>query len=269
MDKDYNVYDLMDHRHFFSDPEGLGFSKNINQLSINNEYIVYGDSINQDQITGKIIFHGYNYYSDFIKFIRHSPLTLVYIIEEEKFKIDIEVPTITKTEKTSNGWLECSVSFLKTSLWYKNTTINIVEEDERGTKKFNYSYPYKYSNSSTSRIVLNNDGDIATPLTIEVLGKAINPSYFLKQNDILVGNGKVWTEIDTGNKLVVNSSFLQPEISEYTNSNTYLRNLYTEADLSTTRFIRVPIGESIFTFLSDDLKNPQIKLSYKVYYATV
>ena len=260
----------MDINHFFSSPEGLGFSKIVEQINSNNEYSVSSESIEQVVITGIMVFSYYEYYRRFKYFIRNAPLRLKYqCTEENEYFIDVVVNVLSKTELNFARKLECEIEFLCMSLWYKDTTINIVEEDERGTKKFNYSYPYKYSNSSTSRIVLKNDGDIATPLTIEVLGKATNPSYFLKQNDILVGNGKVWDEIETGNKLVVNSSFLQPEISEYTNSNTYLRNLYTVADLNTTRFIRVPIGESVFTFLSDDLKNPQIKLSYKVYYATV
>lgn len=206
----------------------------------------------------------------FNKFIQNTPLTLRYTVPNiDDYYINIELTALSKSEISENKRLVCDITLTKTSLWYKNVEIETTEVISNNNKIYTYKYPYKYVENTASKILLNNNGDVETPLRIEIIGSVQIPTYFVKYNNSLIGNCIINCHIPKGHKLVIDSSFITPEITEYTISNEYVQNLYLQSDFTTTRFIKIPKGQSIFSFTSSSTRYPQLKISFREYYATV
>lgn len=69
-------YDMCDARHFFANPDGLGFEKNISSSQTGNAFVLVNEKNNQQTITGEMIFFDYDEYTAFKEFIVDSRLKI-------------------------------------------------------------------------------------------------------------------------------------------------------------------------------------------------
>ena len=82
-------------------------------------------------------------------------------------------------------------------------------------------------------------------------------------------SGEVEAEIQDGNQLVINSRDDSLEISEYTNQNVFVENLYQKADVSMENFIYIPTGTSKLTITDDALSDITAYLEILEEYDTI
>ena len=82
-------------------------------------------------------------------------------------------------------------------------------------------------------------------------------------------SGEVEAEIQDGNQLVINSRDDSLEISEYTNQNVFVENLYQKADVSMENFIYIPTGPSKLTITDDALSDITAYLEILEEYDTI
>ena len=242
-------YDLSSKQSFLQNPSGLGVSRSIDSISAGYDWIVTDNQVDQKPVSGEIVFLGYAKYTEFVRFCSYTPLTLCYAPLTKWYYRTCQIEQIDKTEiNFGTKRLLCPVDFLCLGVWYDRTTIGKSELEPGAGKKYVYTYPYVYADTTIGSVAIDNTSLLDSPCILHMRGVAINPSWALIVRGVVQANGKVNANIPAGHKLVVNSSPSGMEIAEYTNDNVFVQNLYGDSDFGTQRFLLIPAGESTVTF---------------------
>lgn len=248
----------------------MGFKSSADYFNYKTAFYPINFQKDQGAITGNLIFNGYVYYRAFVEFANSPNLKLEYsCLPGEKYRTDIILSSIEKSEIGERNFLECEVAFTALSFWYREVVEISTEIIEDSIKTYNYTYPFSYHSFTKDKIVLNNEGQFETPLVLEFFGNTTSPSYYLMHNDKIVGNGQIGVTVEIGQKLLIDSNIITSRIELQDSNGKYIENVYGLSDFSTTRFLNLPLGESILHIGSESLEIPLIKVSYRSYYATV
>lgn len=245
-------WDLTAKQSWFQNPSGLGLSRSISSIPAGYDWIETEKRLEQQKVSGDIVFRGYAVYSEFIRFCSFSPLTLCYKPLDKWYYRACQLGRIGKTEiNFGNRGLLCPVDFVCFSAWYDRITANKTQLDETAGKIYPYTYPYTYAERSSGVAEINNTAVIPSPCKLHIRGPVVNPSWAMVVGGVVVTTGKVITTIPDGNKLVVDASPATMEIGEYTANNAFIQSLYGQSDFSTQRFLIAPPGACKITFSHD------------------
>lgn len=168
-----------------TEPSGLGYSYMTEYQQLGNTFVNNLRSIKQGQINGILNFINYDNYTKFIDFIETSErLRFSYKIpfsdgsSKEYFK-DINIQSISKTQKGTNGIISEAVIFDCLSLWYEeNIFIHKIELLE-GEIRWDFRWDSRFSDYSTRSLQYINKGHIEAPVAIEMDGYLENPKIEL------------------------------------------------------------------------------------------
>lgn len=238
-------WDLMSKQSYFNAPSGLGYSKSFETIQAGTAWLVSNEETTQYSITGEMVFFSYAKYQEFVAFTAKAPLTLMYAPEKTWYRIRCRIQTLSKGE-FKNGYLSVSVVFIAFGLWHEAVTVKKAGNKSTG-KKYSYAYPFEYVETTIGSARITNGG-IESPCKLHILGAVVNPAWTLTQGSIKISEGTVTATIPEGHKLVVNADPAEMEIAEYTLNGEFVKDLYSNSDFSTARFIYVPAGESTLTF---------------------
>ena len=239
------VLDFMDKTSFLSSPDGLGFELDSEFNEVGNSYLPLNIKSAQKEIGGILIINGYLRYQQVSSLLAKNPVTLHYCpYGMTWYTLPCIVRSLDKTE-LENGYLRCDVRLSALSKWTRNTENRRTSPTISNPKQYGYRYPYIYMDNVSGSINLLNQGYEDSPMIITVFGAIENPRWDLIVNGNVISSGELQgVTIQSGNKLVVNSSDGHLEISEYTLNNEYVRNLYEYSNFETERFIKAPPGRS-------------------------
>ena len=271
LDRDGTSYNLTEPTTaFFYNVEGLGYSREVEYQQIGDRYEPIKNNLAQGLINGIIRFkqpNAYKKYFDFVQFCQNTPLRLIYTPSTTPFYRDGQVTSISKTEG-SDGVLSCSIEFSASTPFYK-----ILYEYNPGVitggKTYSYEYDYVYSNSVAGTVTLNNDSYLSCPAKIEIYGYAVNPSWRHYVNNVLVATGKVNTSIESGNKLVIDTTTTPYSIKQYNLSNELISDVYQLSDFSTDRFITLRNGRNTISVAHEGGSLIQVGVEARIEYASV
>lgn len=241
-------FDLMRKDAFFHLPDGLGYTI-YNQYAVaGTEFALVDSQETQTVIAGEMVFAGYAQYTEFAKFISDT-MTLGYMTDSATWNFkDVRLQSIGKTELNNAGYLICPVNFEPYGQWYKVATFEQTARDDISGKVYDYTYPYTYSDEDQAVCEVTNNGHLYAPCRLHIFGPCSGPVWSLTNNGQVTARGHVNIELQSGNKLVVDSNPLAMEIGEYTLSNEFVRNAYQLSDFSTARFLYLPPGQSTIQF---------------------
>ncbi len=240
---------LNDKDSFFQNPSGLGLRRRIDSIAAGNDWIETRNKLEQQTVSGEIVFKGYYKYQEFVRFCSFTPLVLCYMPLDQWYYRNCTVELLEKTEiNLGVSRMICPVDFLGTSAWYDRVTASKTTLDPSFGKLYPYTYPYNYAETTAGSADIENTGLILSPGKLHLLGVVTNPSWALLQGGEVLSTGKVYAEIPAGHKLVVDASPATMEIAEYTISNEYVQSLYGQSDFATTRFLYFSPGKSKVTF---------------------
>lgn len=242
-------WDLTTKDSWFQNPSGLGLEQSISSIKAGYDWVETDHKIEQQTISGEIVFSGYRRYAEFIRFCYHAPLTLCYRPLDKWYYRTCKLDGIRKTEiNFGHQRLLCPVDFLCLSTWYDRVISAKTALDPTHGKTYSYTYPYIYAETSAGSAEINNAAVIESPCKLHIRGPVINPTWAMIVSGAVVAAGKVEATIPIGNKLVVDASPASMEISEYTVNNEFVQSLYGQSDFSTQRFLFAPPGVSRVTF---------------------
>lgn len=242
-------WDLNDRTAFLQHPDGFGFIRDIQSVAAGFDFIETNDEPVQKNPNGDMVFRTYQRYSEFVQFITNTPLVLGYAPADKWFYIDCKVQSLGKGEKDRfYRRLICPINFVAFSTWYDKANTFSAKISSAEGKKYPYTYPYTYVETAAGSTEIVNSSNVESPCRIHIFGEVVNPSWALIQNGQTVADGKVYATIGAGEKLVVDSSPGKPEIAKYTAENVLVQNLYQDSDFDTTRFILVPVGNTLMSF---------------------
>ena len=260
-------WDLNKFQSFLHDIKGLGLERKAKYSLLGNIFVKESDETAQKRIQGKIKFDGYDIYKEFTRFIQHTPLILEYT-SESTYQIRISIDKLSKSELETGG-LYCDITMNALGNYYitKSAVSNLNYPDD--SKTYPVTYPYVYYDAKHGYVEIESDSVIESGMKIILFGPLTNPTYSVQINGELVGKGIVNTDIAAGNKLVIDTSRMPYSISEYTEDNSYVRDLYAVSDFSTQRFFKIGYGINRISAVHEGESDMKMMVEAQIEYEAV
>ena len=177
---------------FLHEPEGLGYSVELNTVKLGNTDIILSEQYNLPPVAGDLIFIGslpdvYAQYQSMLTFLARRPITLHYLPPNtnDGYRCSVRVVSLEKTEVNyEDGCLHCPIQFYRQGMWY-NDLPNVIDvnNDISDGKKYPLDRPYSYGALSLENIQLSNAGMTDAPLKVEIFGSVTNPVWTLFDNE--------------------------------------------------------------------------------------
>lgn len=263
-------YSLMDIEHacLMTEPTGLGYSYADEYEQLGNTFISNLRKIEQGQIEGTLNFLNYDNYRNIITFIEKSDaLKFEYKIPYEDgaktFYKDIQLQSITKTEKMVNGIISESVIFDNLSLWYMENTAIYEMSGGEGEMRWNFNWDPRFSNYSVRSLSFVNEGHVEAPIEVTIDGNVTNPKIQLYIEGILYQEVPFTITLTQYEKLLYgtkeNNFYLLREEGDGTTSNIF--NL-SVVEFNNDNVIRLPQDKSCELRLvaDNDIASAQVKI---------
>jgi len=263
------TWDLNSQDAFFYDVSGLGQERNIDYETVGTAFLPIFTSIKQPNPKGSIFFKNYAKSNEFSKFIQFSPLTLSYkmpTVETEYF-MEVNVENLSKDEMV-NGGVERKISFVGNGLFYRLETVENESIASAG-KTYPYTYPYTYSDNLSGSVAITSDSDISSPCKITIFGPCENPSWIHYVNDTSIMTGKVNCTVESGNRLVIDTTVMPYSIKQFNQSMEVVEDCYADSDFSTERFVRLQYGENEISFVHDGTEPLHLIAEGRIIYESV
>lgn len=265
-------YDLNDREHFFYNPSGLGHEYNSDYENIGFLHIKTEETLEQNEIKGKIRLKTYDQYHQLALFIQHKPLTLEYTAGGTYY-MQIDVEQLEKEEISRSGKLDPSIRMVGLSPWYKNIRAEN-SQDQGGGKIYPYTYPYSYKDYASGELILQSDSAIQSPCRLILIGPCKNPSWshYLNGNRTMIGKlGNVEKDciIEEGKRVIIDDTGPVYSIKEYDSHGNMTRDLYGLSDFSTKRFIKLGYGDNRITYQHEESYAMNAIVEGRIMYAGV
>lgn len=264
-------FDLNGRGAFFHSVEGFGYQDATQYEQIGNEFYALEEIFSQGQMKGQMLFAGkspYSAYRDFTRFVRATPLTLVYQMEDT-FRVPVRLTEIGKGELADGGRaLKCDVEFLAAGLFYKMVS-GYSETVSVGGKVYPYEYNYSYADVSQNTVMIDSDSYEDSPCRITIHGPCINPVWRHYVNNELYEIGAYAGTIPDDHKLVIDSTSIPYSISERGVSGEIVADRYQSCDFTTERFFHLQHGSNRISVTHDGLNTLNVLVEGKISYETV
>lgn len=243
------VIDATTENHFFSNPQGLGYSRNNTYRQVGNRFVIVNSLPEKQTISGKVCLIGnnpYKAYFDLVQFYARDPLTILYkpAGQEITYERPAIVSRVEKTELNKYGYLEVSVEFDCLGPWYKRVSVYNVPDESPTNSSFiwDITWDVMFGTDTEMNAIIESDSIVDSPCKLTIYGPIINPAWTLYASDVEYSTGKVNVTVADGNVLVVDNTTDPYEIAIYTNLGTFIQNVYQDSDFTTKRFIDLQYG---------------------------
>ena len=194
-----------------TDPAGLGYSYNTEYQQLGDTFISNLRTIQQGQISGTLNFLNYDNYTSFVDFVESSEsLKFGYKIpysdgsSKEYFK-DVQIQSLGKSQKQTNGILSEAVVFDCLSLWYEENTIIYTIEQLTNEIRWNFEWDSRFTDYDSRNLQYINQGHVEAPIYVEIDGQVVNPKIELYVEGELYQTVEINTTIAQYEKLLYDS----------------------------------------------------------------
>lgn len=270
------------HKVFGNNPQGLGYTKTLSILRLGDDNYIPYSIINLDQINLELLFYDeknankYQNYVEFVDFLSHKPLYLMYQRPNSFtwYRRAVETLGLTKTEVSQDGMLHSNLQLQTLSFWEDGTS-NVIETSQQleTGKIYPIKYPINYGGSSLDGITLISVGMLDTPLEITINGTVVNPQYILYDaNDTVYGRGKFNGQFD---KVYINSDEANEALTLERNG-AILDNSLSYQDLTVgspdeiyVTFLKLKTGTNKIRFIVDGGFTGTVRIEWRNRYVSV
>ena len=189
---------------------------------------------------------------------------LTYQRADVKRSIDIisEVtPTFPDAEDFKDNQQVCGLQLYGAIPFLEDMTLSSNEIVQWiGGMKFPLILPTQFATAGQNKINIVNTGDVETPITIEITGRATNPTL----TNTLTGEFiRVKTILDETDKLIVTTEFGNKRVEKNG------VNVFNYIDLNST-FMNLQEGDNVLEFTTDNnLDDAMVKITYRNRYMGV
>lgn len=255
--QEYSLMDIYNHC-LLTDPSGLGYSYSTEYEQLGNTFVTNLRKFEQGQISGTANFLSYDNYKNLVDFIEASEsLRFSYKIpfqngQKEYFK-DVQIQSITKTQKQTNGIISETITFDCLSLWYEENTITYTVEQLENEIRWDFEWDSRFSDYASRTLQYINQGHIEAPVYIEIDGNVVNPVIELYVDGELYQTVEVKTTIAQYEKLIYDTRENQFTIAKQNTDGT-LQSLFSldYINFENDNVIRIPKNKSCEIRLTAD-----------------
>ena len=117
-----DIYDLADAEHIFSEPEGLGLTRNYTTEKVGDDLFITDSNVELKDVSGQITFSGYSMYDEFISFLSGADELFIEYQTPSQTKpryAECRLKSIDKRELDDTQKLICKVDFITLSKWFE------------------------------------------------------------------------------------------------------------------------------------------------------
>ena len=273
-------YSLMDIENYclLSDPEGLGYSYSTEYELLGNTFITNLRKLEKGEISGTVNFTNYDNYTNLVDFIEASErLRFLYKIpyknkEIKTFYKNVQIQSLTKTQKQTNGILSETITFDCLSLWYEENSAIFTITPEENEIRWDFEWDSRFTDYDTRDLEYVNTGHVEAPIVAEIDGNVLNPRVELYIDGELYQTVEVTTTIAEYEKLIYNSRENEFEISRQKTDGTIesLFDLdYIEFAKDKSLVIRIPKNKSCRIRMTGDNEVLNAKLTIYPQYKAI
>ena len=251
-----------------TEPTGLGYSYSDEYEQLGNTFISNIRTIEQGHIEGILNFKNYDNYKNIVNFIEKSDnLRFEYKVPyeqgEKTYYKDIQLQSLSKTEKQVNGIISENVSFNSLSLWYMENIA--IYEMTSGTDemRWNFTWNSRFSNYSVRSLTFVNEGHVEAPIEVRIDGNVQNPKIKLYIEGELYQEVPFTITLTQYEKLLYgtkeNDFYLLKQNSDGTKTNIF--NL-SVVEFNNDNVVRLPMDKSCELRLTadNDISSAQVKI---------
>jgi len=270
-------FSLMDIENYclLTDPSGLGITYKTEYEQLGNTFVENIRRIEKEQIDGLVNFTNYDNYRSLINFIESSEqLQIAYQIPyesgEREFLKDIQIQSITKTQRQLNGIISESIVFDCLSLWYEKNTIIYTIEPATNEIRWNFEWDSRFADYNSRSMEYINEGHTEAPILVEINGHVSNPGIELYVEGQLYQTVSFNIEIAEYEKLLYgtqeNNFYIKKQNADGT-----LEDLYNLSviDFNNDNVIRIPKNKSCELRLIADTDILNAQVTILAYYKAV
>ena len=272
--QEYSLMDIYNHC-LLTDPSGLGYSYSTEYEQLGNTFVTNLRKFEQGQISGTANFLSYDNYKNLVDFIEASEsLRFSYKIpfqngQKEYFK-DVQIQSITKTQKQTNGIISETVTFDCLSLWYEENTFIHTIQPNTNEIRWDFRWDSKFVDYDTRSIQYINNGHVESPILVEIDGHVLNPKIELYVEGELYQEVPFTVEIEEYEKLLYgtreNDFYLNRQKTDGT-----LESLFNldVIDFENDNVVRLPKNKSCELRLTADNEILNAKVTIFAYYKAI
>lgn len=254
-----------------TEPNGLGYLYDSTYEQLGNSFVEDIRTLGQGQIIGQVNLLNYELFQKFIQFVETAEvLRFLYRIPLKDGNIeylkDVNIASLSKTEKGRNGIISEKVTFDCLSLWYQNEEITYTVGDQ--DMMWDFMWDARFADYKSRSIVVENDGHVDAPMQIEIADYTKNPTIYVMHKNKEVFNLSLPIIIQNGEKLLYSSKEKEIYIKKQNRDGTY-ENLfkYPYIDLNNRNIFRLPKGTCEITLTAENnIVNSKLNIfkQYKV-----
>jgi len=279
---DMQACNLTDVNVFFHDPAGLGMDFSDKYRQVGNRFVRVTRKSKQRTISGSVAFLGadpYLSYFNFALFAQKDPLVLLYCPNDQApatspsgttYRMNVDVAKIEKTELEQEGYLDCQITLVSKTPWYKYSAISngIVHEDD--LLKWGIQWGIDWGPLDEYHAGIKSTSPTPSPSKLTIYGPITNPFWTHYVNGNETEYGKVNAVIKDSEYLVVDST-VDPYVIQKrsTIDDSLIANLYEASDFTTKRFVTIQNGGNVIKVVGDNASDPLVKLEAHIYYESV
>jgi len=268
---DGSSFDLNRKDSFFHAIKGFGYDDATQYEQIGRDFYPLDEILSQGKISGKILFGGkapYITYREFARFVRATPLTLVYELDEI-FRIPVRITSLEKSELSGGGIILVSeIEFAAQGLFYKSVN-KYSDILAYGGKIYPYTYDYAYSDISYNSVEIESDSYEDSPCKITIQGPCINPVWKHYVNNVLYETGAYIGTISADNKLVIDTTSVPYTITERGAGDGIVADRYQLCDFTTERFFHLQKGNNRISVSHEGINMLNVIVEGRISYETV
>ena len=258
-----------------TEPSGLGITYTTEYEQLGNTFVENIRKIDKGQINGMLNFAKYDNYRNLINFIETSEeLKIAYKVPyengEKEYLKDIQIQSITKTQKQTNGIISESIVFECLSLWYEKNIIVHTIEPSTNEIRWDFEWDSKFADYNTRNLQYINKGHTEAPILVEISGHVLNPSIELYVEGQLYQTVTFNIEIAEYEKLLYgtkeNDFYIQKQKTDGT-----LESLFNLSviDFNKDNVIRIPKNKSCELRLNAETEILNAQVTILAYYKAV
>ena len=231
-------YSLMDIKNncLLTNPSGLGYSYSTEYEQIGDSFITNLRRLEQGKITGVINCKKYDNYKEFIDYIENSnELRFSYKIPFKdgyrEYLKDVNIQSLTKTEKPTNRIISENVIFDCLSLWYEAKEVVYTIDPVSNELRWDFRWDSIFSAYDNRNIIFENKGHEDAPFKLELKGEVVDPKITILEDDVITkqldlegltinqGETFVYNTKDTEQKIIKTNGTTETNLFEFLNPN--------------------------------------------------
>ena len=270
-------YSLMDIENYclLTEPSGLGYNYYTEYEQLGNTFIENLRRLEQGQITGVANFLKYDNYKNLIDFIEKSEkLRIAYKIPfangNKEFLRDVNIQSITKTQKQTNGVLSETITFDCVSLWYEENTIIYDMQHQVGEMRWDFKWDPIFRDYNARKLDFINSGHVEAPIIVEIKGPIKNPSLELTVEGKLYQTLHFNIELEEFEKLLYSSKenefYIQKENTDGTRQDAFNLDVL---DFDENPIIRFPKNKSCTLKIKSETDITNATVTVLVFYKAI